>query len=284
MVSSVLLLLLHVLLHLSDAVAGDPVGPAPIMRMDSMRQPGAPFGALVPHGARRRGVRGPPKGGPRAAPGGASSIEAQIAAIMSHVPFVWTTTWRPLVLAAAAKPKSAREAAYREVTASVDSFCQQQLEGLGLLQYAAAQKAVKAVVASLKDSILILLSLRASPGRPALSQKPIPPADPTLYDDPGGDPEAASSDRQQQQQRMQRLLLPPLDPWEATTVTEGSYTVAGPAEDTSTSSGVSPFPQQHDSQAPNWAAAAWKNAVEKVQNLMPGASSASSLLDLQGRQ
>lgn len=199
------------------AAAASGSGLAPIMRLGTPKEfnhvlshgiPGAlsstnlnkgAFSGAAPH---ETSAYGSPQSSSRP-----PSLEEQIATLTAQVTMAWGVHWRPSVFAAMTKPKARREATYRDIVAAVRSFCEQRLMIMGLQDCTEAQQAVNSIVAALKDSMRILLSLMRKRGAP-LVQNPTPAVVPTIYDDPKVPTalleEQQQNQQQQQQQRQQR--------------------------------------------------------------------------------
>ncbi|OEH79054.1 hypothetical protein cyc_04096 [Cyclospora cayetanensis] len=257
------LLVLQLLLHVA---ATEPTGLAPIVRMESMQPP---FEVKpLQGGTRRRGNRGATKASLKGPPPSGSSVEAQVASILSDLPIIWASSWRPVVLGATPKSKAERESVFHEVVSAVEVHCRQQLENTGLMNHAAAQNAIEAAVRSMRDAVLILLSLRAGSGIPSLTQKAIPTPCPSMYDDPVS-PVSALDDEQmlQQVQRREGLLLPPLD------------AVAGSLAESANAFTREAILQKQQQQE-SWASATWRNAVEKLERLIPLSKTSSAGPDM----
>lgn len=244
------------------AVGNKHADSAGVTRTEKSRLPGAPGAsheALVALRGRRRGAGPLPadQAGTSVAAKKEATLETQTAGILARLSVAWASTWKPAVFAAAKKYKRVRKQAYNETAAAIDSYVEQQLERLGIVNSPAAEKKVKAAATSLKEAALILLSLPTSAECPVVSQRDTPPPDPTVYDDPVGT--GTVSAVQQQQQQVKQLLLPPLfEPWDPPKV-ETSLSPANSAAG----------PPPHQQPKTNWAVATWQNAIQKVQQLMP---------------
>lgn len=186
-----------------------------------------------------------------------STLEIKTAEALSRLSVAWATTWKPAVFGAAKKNKSLRQQAYKETAAAINAFADRQLEILGIASSSAAKEMIRAAVTSLKDAALILLSLPMSPGSPIVSQRDTPAPDPTVYDDPVGlvDGAAAKLQQAELQQLLLRPLLDLLEDMKAGTAPSPSKTAAVPV------------PQQEPKK--NWAVATWRNALQRMQQLMP---------------